>query len=75
MGRQRFIGFYVLKDKTCRTIKGDIKILKSLFLMILGIKLIKALCQVQMIITGPNSAVGNVSGNRWESNCRSRGSC
>ena len=23
--------------------------------------------------TGPRSAVGNVSGNRWESDCRSRG--
>ena len=26
-----------------------------------------------MILTGPRSAVGNVSGNRCESDCRSRG--
>ena len=26
------------------------------------------------IRSGPHSAVGNVSGNRWESDCRSKGS-
>ena len=25
------------------------------------------------LVTGPRCAVGNVSGNRWESDCRSRG--
>ena len=26
-----------------------------------------------MLLTGPRSTVSNVSGNRWESDCRSRG--
>ena len=30
-------------------------------------------CRQQMGTAGPRSAVGNVSGNRWVSNCRSRG--
>ena len=31
------------------------------------------LCGFQHFVTGPRSAVGNVSGNRCESDCRSRG--
>ena len=30
-------------------------------------------CQHNLMNTGPRSAVGNVSGNRCESDCRSRG--
>ena len=31
------------------------------------------MCIKMWYYTGPRSAVGNVSGNRWESDCRSSG--
>ena len=53
MGRQGFVGFYVLKDKTWSTIKGDVKnslgflafiLIKALYYPIYGVIVYYFLC-------------------------------
>ena len=63
-------------QRGCCGLRGDVAYSIISFIILLFPSLICGTCftdQVQRVNTGPRSAVGNVSGYRFVSDCRSRG--